>query len=143
MEKKRSHLRLKEQRHRGLFTSVLFAFALSAFISIVFLALMALFSYKSNDPTGLITPFSYASLALSSLAFGFFTAKMSGRSMIACGMLSGGILSSLLLLFGVLSTDHYNFLVALPVIASIIVVSLFGSFLGSRQKSKHGRRIRA
>ena len=143
MEKKRSHLRLKDHRSRGLFTSLLFSFALSALLSIVFLVVMALFSYKSDDPTALITPFSYASLALSALAFGFFSAKMSGRSMVACGLLSGSILSSLLLLFGVLSTDNYNFFVALPVIASIVVVSLFGSFLGSRQKSKRRYRTRA
>lgn len=143
MEKNRTHLRLKGHPSHGLFPSLLFALALSALLSVVFLAVTALFSYKSDDPTELITPFSYASLALSSLSFGFFTAKMSGRSAIACGILSGGILSSLLILFGVLTTENYNFLIALPVIASIFVIALFGSFLGGRKKSSYRHRTRA
>ena len=143
MEKKRSHLRLKDHRSRGLFTSLLFSFALSALLSIVFLVVMALFSYKSDDPTALITPFSYASLAISALVFGFFTAKFSGRSTLACGLLSGTTLSSLLLAFGLLFTENYNLFIAIPVIASIFVVSFLGSFFGSSRKTKKRSRMRA
>ena len=143
MEKKRSHLRLKDRKGRGLFTSALLAFALSALLSIAFLAVIALFSYKSEDPSQLISPFSYASLALSALSFGFFTAKMSGRRALACGLLSGGVLSSLLLLFGLLSQESYNLFIAIPIIASIFVVSMFGAFLGSPKKNHRRSRMRA
>ena len=143
MEKNRTHLRLNAPRSRGLVTSAFFAFTLSALISILILAMMAFFSYESDDPTQLITPFSYASLAISALVFGFFTAKFSGRSTLACGFLSGATLSSLLLLFGLLFTENYNLFIAIPVIASIFVVSFLGSFFGSSRKTKKRSRMRA
>ena len=143
MEKKRTHLRLNAPRSRGLVASAFFAFTLSALISILILAIMAFFSYKSDDPTQLITPFSYASLAICALIFGFFTAKFSGRSTFACGILSGATLSSLLLVFGLLFTENYNLIIAIPVIASVFVVSFLGSFFGSSRKNKKRSRARA
>ena len=78
MDKKRSHLRISEKKDRGIIPAMFFGFVFTAIFSLIFLLLASLFFYNSEDPSSLLMPLAYASLAASSLIFGFSTAKISG-----------------------------------------------------------------
>lgn len=139
MDKKRSHLRLSEKKERGIVPAMFFGFVFTALFSLIFLLLASLFSYNSEDPSSLLMPLAYASLAVSSLVFGFSTAKIAGRNGLVCGLLSGGFLSMLLFVGGMIMSDSYSPLAALPVFLGVLLVSALGGFLGGRKKEKRRR----
>lgn len=139
MEKKRSHLRLSGKKERGLLPSVFFGFVFTAIFSLVFLLAASLFSYNAEDPSALLMPLAYISLAISSLVFGFSSAKMAGRNGLFCGILSGGLLSFFLFVSGMIFSDGYSVLHALPVFLCVLMIAALGGFLGGRKSNKRRR----
>lgn len=143
MEKKRSHLRLSEKKERGILPAVFFGFVFTAIFSLVFLLAVSLFSYNAEDPSALLMPLAYISLAISSLVFGFSSARMAGRNGLFCGILSGALLSLFLFISGMIFSDGYSILHALPVFLCVLLISALGGFLGGKKRSNRRRIGRA
>lgn len=82
----------------SLLVGVLALFLLSLFGAIV--------AYRSEDPTSLLTPVSYAVGCTAALLCGYAGGRLYGRSGLLCGLLSGVAFLCLYLLgFAVLSGD--------------------------------------
>lgn len=138
MEHTATAARLGDRRSRSLPASLVRAVLFTLFFTVVFLGMLAFLLYKSDDPTRLLVPASFASLFLSSFLCGLRTARLYRKSGLLCGLSAGAVLALALLLTGLISGGGRLPARALFSCLGMLAASICGGLLGARPK--HGPR---
>lgn len=113
----------------------------------VMLVLAVAFSwiaYTRKDPDTLLGVLSFAALYISALVGGIVSAKRMEQSALAVGVICGAIFSLALFLislcFGDSYSSRYRWGVGTAIRASVILISIFGGFIGVHKRSIRKRK---
>ncbi|MBQ7377033.1 MAG: TIGR04086 family membrane protein [Clostridia bacterium] len=139
MEKLKIVKKGRQSHEHSLFGSAAGGMLGALFFACALLLLFALIAYKSKDPTGSLTIFSYTALALSSLFCGIVSGRLRRRQAIAVGLVGAVLLLSVLTVLSfAFGGGSLPFWKTVCLYAAVIILSIIGAlFTGRPRERKH------
>ena len=132
------------------FMAGLFALPVSLGIGLALLLALSFAAYSNSDPNALISPLGITALILTSVLCGFIAARRGGRAIALCGLMGGGLFSTLLFVLSQLFSDESrdalslgaSTVVSLLLHLGIIVLAIVGAILSDAIKSSAPKKKR-
>lgn len=117
----------------------------SVICGILLVTLTAAVAYANPDPTALIAPLGLVALMPSMFIGGFVTSKGCKEAPLLCGIISGGMMTLVTMLLGVILRDlpssGYAFWQSALLHGAAILFSILGAFAGNvKKRPKPGKR---
>ncbi|MBQ8140839.1 MAG: TIGR04086 family membrane protein [Clostridia bacterium] len=128
----------------SIIKSSFIGFGVSVAVTVVLWFASAAAAYANPDPDSVTAVFGLFTVYIASLSAGFSAAKINKGNALVCGLFSGAVLTLFLFFVSLFFDESYSSGYSLPVSlllrASMLLMSVFGAFIGSYRRAKPRRR---
>ncbi|MBQ9773110.1 MAG: TIGR04086 family membrane protein [Clostridia bacterium] len=116
---------------------------LTLLFTLLLLTVFSLALYFSPNPTPMIAPMGILAAALTALLGGFAATRVHGHAALICGLLSGSVLTAVMLLLSLFfrsQASNYSAAVSCALHAGVFLLSIAGAYLGLYRSPKKKKR---